>query len=123
MFVLVLADDLIWSTRLVTQVRATGAEAAPVRTLAGLGEGLAAADAVIVDLTARAYDGIAAVQNAADVGRRVLAVGQHDDAELRRRALAAGAERVLAYRKLFDDGPATLAAWLDGAPSRAEGRT
>ncbi|HEV8544783.1 MAG TPA: hypothetical protein VGQ64_00690 [Candidatus Limnocylindrales bacterium] len=119
MRVLVLADDLIWSTRLIAQVRATGAEAAPVRSLAGLDEGLLAADAVIVDLTARAYDGVAAVQTAADAGRRVLAVGQHDDADLRHRALAAGADRVLAYRKLFDDGPATLTEWLQGAPPRA----
>jgi hypothetical protein len=39
-------------------------------------------------------------------------VGQHDDVALRKRALAAGAERVLAYRKLFDDGPATIEAWI-----------
>ena len=28
-------------------------------------------------------------------------------------ALATGADKVLAYRKLFEDGPATVAAWLD----------
>jgi hypothetical protein len=47
-------------------------------------------------------------------------VGQHDDVALRKRALAAGAERVLAYRKLFDDGPATIEAWIaraSAAPS------
>ena len=43
----------------------------------------------------------------------MLAVGQHDDLELRKRALAAGAERVYAYRKLFEDGPRTLEAWLE----------
>ena len=85
MRVLVLADDLIWSTRLIAQVQAAGADAAPVRTLAALNQALPAADAVIVDLTARAYDGVVAVRKAADAGRRVLAVGQHDDAELRRR--------------------------------------
>ena len=120
MRVLILADDLIWSTRLIAQVQAAGADAAPVRTLAALNQALPAADAVIVDLTARAYDGIVAVRKAADAGRRVLAVGQHDDAELRRRALAAGAERVHPYRKLFEDGPKTLALWLDAAPSRTE---
>jgi DNA-binding NarL/FixJ family response regulator len=111
--VLVLADDLIWSTRLVAQVRSTGADAVPVRTLAALDEGLPAADAVIVDLTARAYDGVDAVGRAAAAGARVLAVGQHDDAPLRREAIAAGAERVIPYRKLFDDGPATLTRWLN----------
>ncbi len=119
MRVLVLADDLIWSTRLIAQVQAAGTDAAPVRTLAALNQALPAADAVIVDLTARAYDGIVAVRKAADAGRRVLAVGQHDDAELRRRALAAGADRVVPYRKLFEDGPTTLATWLQATPNRA----
>ena len=116
--VLVLADDLIWSTRLIEQVRAAGADAAPIRTLSALNQALPAADAVIVDLTARAYDGIVAVRRAADAGRRVLAVGQHDDVPLRKRALDAGADKVLAYQKLFNDGPATIAGWL-GLPSPA----
>jgi DNA-binding response OmpR family regulator len=114
--VLVLADDLIWSTRLIEQVRAAGADGAPIRTLSALNQALPAADAVIVDLTARAYDGIVAVRRAAEAGRRVLAVGQHDDVELRRRALDAGADKVLAYQKLFNDGPATIASWL-GLPA------
>ncbi len=122
MRVLVLADDLIWSTRLIAQVQAAGADAAPVRTIAALNQALPAADAVIVDLTARAYDGIVAVRRAADAGRRVLAVGQHDDAELRRRALAAGADRVHPYRKLFEDGTRTLATWLEGTPNGTEAR-
>jgi DNA-binding response OmpR family regulator len=112
MRVLVLADDLIWSTRLVAHVRAGGADATPVRTLAALDQALPHADAVIVDLTARAYDGVDAVRRASAAGRRVLAVGQHDDVELRRRAIEAGAERVHPYRKLFEDGPPTLARWL-----------
>ena len=119
--VLVLADDLIWSTRLIEQVRAAGFDGAPIRTLAALNQALPAADAVVVDLTARAYDGIVAVRRASEAGRRVLAVGQHDDAPLRKRALDAGADKVLAYRKLFEDGPATIAGWL-GDPARAAGR-
>ena len=42
----------------------------------------------------------------------ILAVGQHDDLPLRKRAFAAGADKVLAYRKLFDDGPGTITRWL-----------
>jgi hypothetical protein len=71
---------------------------------------------VIVDLTARAYDGVSAIAAAHAAGRPVLAVGQHDDAELRRRALAAGADRVHPYRRLFEDGPRQMARWLTGDP-------
>ena len=128
--VIVLADDLIWATRLVGQLRTLGVD--PVRVgsadafataLAGPApagpEGVRPTHAV-VDLTARAYDGLAAVRLAAGAGLRVLCVGQHDDHALRRAALAAGAERVFAYRKLFEDGHATLAAWL-GVPAPAAG--
>ena len=111
--VLVLADDLIWSTRLVGQLRAAGADPTHVRDAASFERALASTDAAIVDLTARAYEGVAAVRMAAAMGRPVLAVGQHDDLVLRKAALAAGAERVYAYRKLFEDGPATLERWLD----------
>jgi hypothetical protein len=120
--VVVLADDLIWATRLVGQLRTLGA--APVR--AGSGDAFAAvlasgvASRAIVDLTARAYDGVAMTRLAAGAGLRVLCVGQHDDHALRKAARAAGAERVLAYRKLFEDGHAALAAWL-GVPVPAPG--
>lgn len=110
--ILVLADDLIWSTRLVGHVRAAGAEPAPVRTADAFAAGLRDAVGAIVDLTSRAYDGLAAIAAARDAGVAVLAVGQHDDHVLRRDALALGADRVLAYRKLFEDGPATIARWL-----------
>lgn len=114
--VAVLADDLIWATRLSDAITAAGARPRRVRRLAdletslssdGAGSGLA-----IIDLTARAYDGVEAIRVATAAGARVVAVGQHDDAELRRAALAAGAERVFTYRALFEDGPRTLAAWL-----------
>jgi hypothetical protein len=115
--VVVLADDLIWQTRLVGALQAIGVKADRARADAAgggpeLDDALAGADALVVDLTARNYDPIVAIQRAATAGRRVLAVGQHDDAVNRKLALAAGADRVYAYRKLFEDGPATLAAWL-----------
>jgi DNA-binding response OmpR family regulator len=118
--VAVLADDLIWATRLSDALRAAGAEPRSVRSLASLGDAFAEVDRVIVDLTARAYDGVEAISAARAAGLPVLAVGQHDDHELRKRALAAGADRVYAYRKLFEDGPATLGAWLGVSnPTRA----
>lgn len=112
--IVVLADDLIWSTRLAGHVRTAGGQPVTVRTapafMAALAEpGLGGA---IVDLTSLAYDGLASIAAARDAGVPILAVGQHDDHVLRRNALAVGADRVLAYRKLFEDGPATIARWL-----------
>lgn len=110
--IIVLADDLIWSTRLAGHVRAAGAEPATVRSADAFAAGLPGARGAIVDLTSLAYDGLASIAAARDAGVAVLAVGQHDDHVLRRNALAVGADRVLAYRKLFEDGPATIARWL-----------
>ncbi len=120
--VIVLADDLIWATRLVGQVRTLGGVPVRVGTTDAFEAALAAGAATraIVDLTARSYDGIGATGLASAAGLRVLCVGQHDDQALRRAALAAGAERVYAYRKLFEDGHAAIAAWL-GVPVPAPG--
>jgi len=108
--VVVLADDLIWATRLADAVSAAGGSPERRRDLEGLAA--TAPPFVIVDLTARAYDGVTAVRKAAATGARVVAVGQHDDVPLRRAATAAGAERVYTYRALFEDGPKVLARWL-----------
>jgi hypothetical protein len=111
--VVILADDVIWATRLWKSVQAAGGlpkGARRVDVLEGLIE--AGARLAIVDLTARGYEPVDAVAAAVAAGARVLAVGQHDDVELRKLAIAAGAERVYAYRKLFEDGPAVLAGWL-----------
>lgn len=122
MRVLILADDLIWSTRLAGHVQTAGVTPVSIRTAAGFATALAGEDVAgaIVDLTSRAYDGLAAIAAARDAGIPVLAVGQHDDHVLRRDALAVGADRVLAYRKLFDDGPATIARWLEATRPRSE---
>ena len=115
--VAILADDLIWATRLADAIRAAGAEPRVLRRLADLEEqlerrrGVAPVADVIVDLTARAYDGVAAVRLASGTGARVVAVGQHDDLELRRGATAAGASRVFTYRALHEDGPRILTPW------------
>jgi DNA-binding response OmpR family regulator len=115
--VIVVAQDLIWADRLTRAVQAAGAEPVRVGSLERLQAALPGIDAAIIDLTALGYDGVAAIETARAGGARVLAVGQHDDHELRKRALAAGADRVFAYRKLFEDGPATIAAWLGQSAS------
>lgn len=111
----VLADDLIWASRLVDAVAAAGGSPRWARRLEDL-PALLAADGgpalAIIDLTTRAYDGVAAVRTAHAAGARVVAVGQHDDIALRKAALEAGAERVFAYRALFEDGARLLGTWL-----------
>ena len=118
--ILVLADDLIWSTRLVGQVEAAGFAAFATRSIEPFRDRLGGSAGAIVDLTSRGYDGLAAIAAARDAGVPVLAVGQHDDHVLRRDALAVGADRVLAYRKLFEDGPATIGRWLAAASPNQE---
>jgi 2,4-dienoyl-CoA reductase-like NADH-dependent reductase (Old Yellow Enzyme family) len=93
----VIADDLIWASRLAAAVERAGAKV--VRN---------GGDAFIVDLNGRAYDGLAKVAEAAAAGRPTIAVGQHEDVELRRRALAAGAVRVYSYNRFFREGPALV---------------
>lgn len=113
--VLIVADDLIWSSRLRAAVDRAGTTSVVARSANALAKALADAPAdspVIVDLNGRAYDGVDSVRAATQAGHRVLAVGQHEDLELRRRALAAGARRVFSYNKLFSDGPKVVAALL-----------
>jgi hypothetical protein len=112
----ILAQDLIWSDRLARAVEAAGAEPARAKTAPEFDRALVCADLAIVDMTASAYDALTAIERARSSGARVVAVGQHDDIHLRKRALARGAERVYAYRKVFEDGPATIAAWMARTP-------
>lgn len=110
----VLADDLIWATRLVDGVRRAGGEPVPVRSAAVLAAVLASVSGCVVDLTARAYDGLACLAAATAAGVPAIAVGQHDDAGMRRAARTAGAGRVYAYRTLFEHGDRELGAWVGG---------
>ena len=116
----ILAQDLIWSDRLGRAVQAAGAQPERAKTVLEFDSALEFADLAIVDMTALAYDPLVAIERARSRGVRVFAVGQHDDIELRKRALARGAERVYAYRKLFEDGPATVAGWLASAAPTAQ---
>ena len=115
--VAVLADDLIWSSRLVAAVERSAARALPSRTGGELERLLEQEDrpsAVVIDLNGRTYDGVEQVRRASASGAPVLAVGQHEDIGLRKRALSAGARRVYSYNKLFRDGPQVIADLLAG---------
>jgi DNA-binding NtrC family response regulator len=122
--VAVVADDLIWATRLRDGLARAGAEPIGIRAASALATELPSLAGCLVDLTARAYDGIEAVRAAAAAGVPVIAVGQHDDAETRRAATQAGATRVYAYRALFEHGDRVLGAWIatlspDAQPTEA----
>jgi DNA-binding NarL/FixJ family response regulator len=124
--VAVLADDLIWASRLTEAVKRAGGTPIRMSTEAELTTALeadsmaelGARDAhravvgVIVDLFGRRFDGVAAVERAAGARKPVIAVAEHDDLITRRRALSAGASRVFSYNKFFTDGPRLVEAWL-----------
>jgi DNA-binding NarL/FixJ family response regulator len=116
----VVADDLIWASRLSDAVRRAGAEPCRVRGGAAI-EGIAAATSgchgAIVDTALMTAEPMAVISALAGVGLPVLAVANHDDVALRKRALAAGAGKVLAYRKLHEDGQAVVSAWLRSLPA------
>ena len=117
----ILAQDLIWADRLARAAEAAGAEPARAKTAPEFDRSLVCADLAIIDMTASAYDPLVAIERARSAGARVMAVGQHDDIALRKRALARGAERVFAYRKLFEDGPATIAAFMERGATAGSG--
>ena len=102
--VAVVADDLIWVSRLTEAVQRAGAT--PVRAAR---EPRADVDVALVDLNGRAYDGVERVAALAAAGIPVVCVGQHEDLALRKRALAAGARRVYSYNHMFRHGPAVVA--------------
>ena len=120
----ILADDLIWATRLAGQGRTLGAA---VVTLNGISDlealvargPLSAHDLIAIDTTTRGFEPEAAVRTAASAGR-TLALAQHDDPALRAALLEAGALRVMPYRALFERGHAILAELL-GLPIPAVG--
>lgn len=130
----VVADDLIWASRLTDAVRRAGAEPRRLSAPAVLADARGdlrigdfdtgdidgqvavnsteGCDSAIVDTALMTADPMAVIAALHRLGLPVLAVANHDDVALRKRALAAGAGKVLAYRKLHDDGPATIAAWI-----------
>ncbi len=133
----VVADDLIWASRLTDAVGRAGAEPRPLSATAVLADtGVAldsgghdaqtrveatgrqapateGCDGAIVDTALMTADPMVVIAALHDLGLPVLAVANHDDVARRKRALAAGAGKVLAYRKLHDDGPATIATWIE----------
>jgi DNA-binding NarL/FixJ family response regulator len=122
--VVVLADDLMWATRIAEAVRRAGGRGVRLGSEEELAVALEAyrledrqtIHGAIVDLAARRFDGVLAIEQVTDAGLPVVAVAEHDDQLTRKRALAAGATRVFSYRKFFEDGTRLVAGWLAAAP-------
>lgn len=111
--IVVVADDLIWATRLLDAVRRAGAEPVAVRRSTELAGALEGADGMIVDTSARAYDPLAALASGRDRGIPAIAAAAHDDPALRRAALDAGAGRVHPYRELHERGDRVIGRWIE----------
>jgi CheY-like chemotaxis protein len=118
--VVVVADDLMWSTRIAESVRRAGGRAISLGTESELAIALQAFEVedvrtlsgAVVDLAIRRYDGVTAIERISAAGLPVIAVAEHDDQLTRKRALAAGASRVFSYRKFFEDGTRLVQGWL-----------
>lgn len=110
----------MWSTRICEAVRRAGGTAVPLASDAELDVALEAyrlgdvnsISGAIVDLAARRFDGVTAVERVAAARLPVIAVAEHDDQLTRRRALTAGASRVFSYRRFFEDGTRVVDGWL-----------
>jgi hypothetical protein len=122
-----MADDLMWSTRITEAVRRAGGVAVPLATDEELDVALEAyrlgdvnsISGAVVDLAARRFDGVAAIERVAAACLPVIAVAEHDDQVTRARARKAGALRVFSYRKFFEDGTRLVEGWLAAtAPDR-----
>ena len=114
----VLADDLIWATRIEGQGGTLGALVERHSTLEGLTAALAGSaaaphDLVVIDATSRSYTPADAVARATAAGWRVLQLVQHDVPATRAALIAAGAASAMPYRALFERGHAILAEMLD----------
>jgi len=72
----------------------------------------------VIDLGARRFDAVAAIERVSRARLPVIAVAQHDDQVTRKRALKAGASRVFSYDKFFREGTRLVDDWLAAeAPS------
>lgn len=110
----------MWSTRIAEAVRRAGGSAVQFSSESELDIALEAFEigdvrtisGAIVDLAARRFDGIVAIERVNKARLPVIAVAEHDDQLTRKRALSAGATRVFSYRKFFEDGTRLVEGWL-----------
>ena len=101
-------DDLLLGSNVLGMLRAAGHEA----TLAGAGARPDGADALIVDLAAGGFDGVALVERLRGDGElggtRTIGVYSHVDADTKRRAEAAGFDLVVPRSRMAREGAALV---------------
>lgn len=108
--ILALEKDLFFAVKIRDTLRHHGMEVKTVRNLQAFEQGLQAEGSekpalVIVNIATQGVDWEAAIRQARDAGYPVLAFGSHMDLEARAKALAAGAQRVVANSKFTSDMP------------------
>ena len=110
----VVADDLIWATRLASAIKRAGGEPVAIGRPDGLAR--AAVVALLVDLGAQASTPWPCSRRRRRRACPSSRSAQHDDVALRKQALAAGAARVYSYNKFHADGPTLVGVWLAALP-------
>ena len=108
--ILALEKDLFFAVKMRDTLRHHDMEVKTARTLPIFEQGLSAGGAekpalVIVNTATTGVDWEAAIRQARTAGYPVLAFGSHMDLEARAKALAAGAQRVVANSKFSSDMP------------------
>ncbi len=108
--ILALEKDLFFAVKMRDTLRHHDMDVKTARTLSIFEQGLSAEGAekpalVIVNIATTGVDWEAAIRQARAVGFPVLAFGSHMDLEARAKALAAGAQRVVANSKFSSDMP------------------
>ena len=122
--ILALEKDLFFAVKMRDTLRHHDMEVKTARTLSAFEQGLTAEGAekpalVIVNIATPGVDWEAAIRQARAAGYRVLAFGSHMDLEARAKALAAGAQRVVANSKFTSDMPGLVKRMMmepDAAP-------
>ena len=108
--ILALEKDLFFAVKMRDTLRHYDMQVKTARNLQAFEQGLQADGSekpalVIVNIATQGVDWEAAIRQARGAGYPVLAFGSHMDLEARSRALAAGAQRVVANSKFTGDMP------------------
>jgi hypothetical protein len=109
--------DLLFGSQLQGAARAAGHEVALAGEPVALREAIVGASVLVVDLTAEPTERVELFEELSREGLlgdvRTLAFYSHVDADVRRRAQAAGFDLVVPRSRIAREGPALIAGLLD----------